>query len=145
MPETNTTNLENVVITTPQGGHTIELRPFATGRLRKETRGVFLKYVSVDGRKFSGKSQEQLKNIGDDSDFTKFADEIPAEVMNDIKELTVKNMVLSIKLATGQIVNDRETFVDTCLDMSDVDYDYIVAECDKIAKSSDLSDKKKDS
>jgi hypothetical protein len=145
MQDTNTTNLENVVITTPQGGHTVELRPFATGRLRKETRGVFLKYVSVDGTKFSGKSQDQLKNLGDDSDFTKFADSIPAEVMNEIKELTVKNMVVTIKLADGRVSNDRETFVDTCLDMSDIDYDFIVAECDKIAGSSDLSDKKKDS
>lgn len=136
MSETNTTTgSEPIEFVTPIAKSKVMIRPYATARLRKATRGVFLKYASLDTAMFKGKSEEQIKDMNT-GDLTKFKDEIPAEVVNDINEATIKYMVISVDGSTDEVV-------DTCLDMRDKDYDALIEKCNEIAGQTDLSDEKK--
>lgn len=136
MGETNTaTGDKPVELTTPKGGAKVQIRPYATARLRKATRGVFLKYASLDTAAFKGKSEKEIKEMNT-GDLTKFQDEIPAEIVNEINEATIKYMVISVDGKT-------EDLVDVCLDMRDEDYNAIIEKCNEVAGETDLSEEKK--
>lgn len=136
MSETNTaTGDQPIELITPKGKNKVLIRPYATARLRKATRGVFLKYASLDTAAFKGKSEKEIKEMNT-GDLTKFKDEIPAEVVNDINESTIQYMVLEVDGKT-------EGLVDICLDMRDEDYNAIIEKCNEIAAETDLSEEKK--
>lgn len=126
---------EPVNVKTPVAGHDVVLKGFVTARMQLATRGVFLRYTHLNMGATKGKTKDQIEKM-DQSELTSFSDEIPAEVINEINELTLQYMVLKVD---GQDVN-KDTVLDIVLEYPPEDYEFLVAECNKISKSSSVSD-----
>lgn len=134
MSENATINNEPIEVTTPAGGHKVVFKPFVTARMQLATRGVYLKHVSIDPRKFTSAKTEGMteEEAGDLADF----DKIPAEALTEIKNIGIQHMVVSVD-------GSKENILDTVLDMRTEDYDFILAEIEKINKATTIDDTKK--
>lgn len=96
---------ETKEITTP-GGHVVKLNTWLTGREKRELSSAFLQKVSV--------GQDGIQDI-----------ELTGEIINKVQDLTLENVVVSVDGAVEDIVNK-------VLDMKSEDYDFIIAEMNKI-------------
>jgi hypothetical protein len=123
-------NNEPVDITTPNG-HKVKIRPFVPPRMSNETRGVFLRYAKMNPDIVKGK-------VTSEADTIEFKDGIPAEIINEINDITVKRMVLQVDDVTGDGVLDH--ILDN---LRDEDYRAIVDKCNEVSKATTLDDQKK--
>lgn len=124
-----------IKITTPNG-HIVTLRPFVPPRLRQKTRAVFLRYGSMDYKKAQQENAKgkKAKDI-DVNDMTDFKDGIPAEVINEINDITLQIMVISI-----DEVPKEETFDFIMDNIREADYDVIVKKCNEISELTTLNE-----
>lgn len=116
----------------------VELRPFVPPRMNQETRAVFLRYGKIDTKKFlkgrKGKADDDI----DMDDVADFKDGIPAEIINEINDITIKRMVVEIDGKKGE-----DAFEFIMNEIPQEDYDQILDECNKISKDTDLDEAKK--
>lgn len=116
-----------------KNGHKVTLRPFVPPRMSNETRGVFLRYAKMNPNIAKGKVDED-----DSSANIEFKDGIPAEIINEINEITLRRMVLEIDGKTGDEV------LNYVLDhIRQEDYLEIVNKCNEISQATTLTDQKK--
>ena len=121
-------------VETPFGEHKIVLRAFAPAQMTLETRAQYLKFVKIDPKKMMGKDQDKMTDE-EKADLAEF-DSIPAEAMANIKDIAIKYMVKTIDGTEDNILDRiREMHID--------DYNFIVAEIDKIDKATTLTDTEK--
>lgn len=134
MAQAKASAFTETTVETPFGGHKILLKPFPPAQMSLETRAQYLKYVSIDPSDMVGKDKDKMTKEQQAS-LAKF-DRIPAEAMADIKEITIKHMVLSV-----------DGNPDDCLTrikaMHINDYNFIIDEIDKIDRATSLSDDEK--
>lgn len=126
-------------IITPFGQHKIKLAAFPPAEMSLQTRAVMLEHMTFDPNKLKGKDQKQLKAMKDEdtTDFVEFT-QIPASAMAEIKNISIKHMVLSVD-------GNPDNILERILKMHLNDYNFIVNEIDAIDKATSLDeDEKKD-
>lgn len=100
---------ETTKITTPISKQTLELKTYLIGREKRALQNVFLSTnlsVSLEGGNMTG---------------------IDAKTVEKAQELAWQTVIVSIDEST-----DANTFVETILNMRGEDYDFVVAEVNKI-------------
>lgn len=113
-------------------GHSVTLRPFVPPRMANETRAVFLRYARLNKEVLG----DRAKDIStDDIDFK---DGIPAEIINEINEITMRRMVMEIDGKTGE-----EALNYMLDDIRQVDNNEIVLKCNEISKATSVNAEKK--
>ncbi len=137
MSEETTTkySTDPVTVKTPVAGAEIVLKGYVTARMQLATRGVFLRHTKLNMSATKGKNEAQIKAMKDE-DLMTFDDDISAEIMNEVNELTVQHMVISVNGKTEDLLNE-------CLELPPEDYDFIIKECNKISEATSLDDASK--
>lgn len=138
MSEQTSFSSDPVDFETPVAKHKIVLKGYVTARMQLATRGVFLGHTKINMKGMQGKSEAEIKNMKED-ELTRFDDEIPASVINEINEITLRHMIISIDGQKGT----QQEMLDTVLEMPPEDYEAIIEKCNDISKSTSLSDTKK--
>ncbi len=132
MSEVTKFNTENVEMETPTAKAKVVLKGYVTARMQLATRGVFLRHTKLNMKATAGKTADQVKAMKDE-DLTSFDDNITAEIINEINEITVKQMVISVNGETADVL-------ELCLDLPPEDYEAIVAKCSEISGETSLDD-----
>lgn len=107
--------METKIITTPVGKEKVELKSFITGREKRELKGVFLRgmKLEMDGKKAKSNQVDMEK------------------LTNDTEDVALGVIVISIG-------GNKENILKRVLDMSSKDYDFIVAEVNKVTQEDDF-------
>lgn len=121
-------------VITPFGEHKILLRAFPPAQMSLETRAEYLQFVKIDPKKMAGKDQTKMSDA-EKADLASF-DSIPASAMANIKDIALKYMVRSID-------GTEDNILARIKEMHLNDYNFIVAEVDKIDKATSLTDSEK--
>lgn len=108
----------------------------------QETRAVFLRYGRMDPDKMQAQSKAAKtdKKVAEMeiSDVASFKDGIPAEVINEINDITIRRMVMSIDGKTGE-----QAFDFIMDDLRQEDYQQIIEKCNEISAQTQLDDDQK--
>jgi hypothetical protein len=123
---------EPIEVKTPKTGSTVVIRAFASARLQQALRNLFLKKGKLDVdtmQKQAGQGKEVKP-----SEIAEF--ELTADIITESQNVTVEHMVISVNGKT-------ENVLEAILDMPQEDYDFILAEVEKVTKDSTLDDPKK--
>lgn len=129
---TDVNSNEPVVLKT-KNGHDVVLRAFVPPRMTNETRGVFLRYAKMNPNITKGKLAEE-----DAGNEIQFKDGIPAEIINEINEITLRRMVISVDNITGDGVLDH--ILDN---LRQEDYMEVINKCNEISTATTLTEEKK--
>jgi hypothetical protein len=127
--------MDNIAIKLPITGHEVFIRPHSTARYSQAVRGVILKDRNIDISNLKEDDPEAEKKLQEALDLKT----LPAEALNELTNLQVKHLVISI----GSKKADEVDIVEVALDLPEEDYDFLTAECDKVTKKSKLDSKKK--
>jgi len=125
---------QETTVITPFGEHKILLRAFPPAQMNLETRAQYLKYVNINPKKAVGKDQAKMtdEEKADMADF----DKIPASAIAEIKDISIRHMVRSVD-------GTEDNVLERIKQMHLTDYNFIVAEIDKIDKATSLTDDEK--
>lgn len=137
MSKVTASSFSEKTIETPFGGHKILLAAFPPAEMSLQTRAVMLSHMSFDPSKMQGKDKKQIKEMNeeDTKEFVDF-DRIPASSMAEIKDISIKHMVLSVD-------GDPTDPLGKIKKMHINDYNFIVNEIDAIDKATSLDDDEK--
>lgn len=102
---------ETITIETPSGKHKIVLKAWITGREKRELRKPFLNEVKIN----VGQETAQVSEFN------------AGEIVEQVENKAIEIIVVSVD---GQTENK----LDLILDMKDEDYDFVVAEINKISQ-----------
>ena len=86
------TKRENIKITTPEGT-AVELKPFLDARTSQANKGIYLSYAKVNMKQAMADAQSGKEASG--ADAVNF-DDLPASVMTEVKNSTIRGMVISV-------------------------------------------------
>lgn len=125
---------QDTEVITPFGEHKVLLKAFPPAQMSLETRAQYLKYVKIDPKKAVGKDEKTMTDE-EKSDIAAF-DSIPASAIAEIKDISIKHMVLSID-------GDPTNVLDRVKAMHLNDYNFIVEKIDEIDKKTSLTDSEK--
>lgn len=125
------TNTHEPIELTTTNGHKAKLRPFVPPRMSNEARAVFLRHAKMNPKVLKGEASGTPDDV-------QFADGIPAEIINEINDITLKRMVLEIDGKTG---DDAYNYM--LDDIMQEDYMEIITKCNEISKATTVSEEKK--
>lgn len=129
---TDVNSNEPVELTT-KNGHKAKIRPFVSPRMSNEARAVFLRHAKMNPKVLKGEASGTPDDV-------QFADGIPAEIINEINDITLKRMVLEIDGRTGD-----EAYNYILDDIKQEDYLEIITKCNEISKATTATEEKKSS
>lgn len=129
------TKRENIKITTPEGV-AIELKPYLDARTSQANKGIYLGYAKVNMKQAIADAQAGKEASG--ADAVNF-DDLPASVMTEVKNSTIRGMVMSVD--GNNFDGDKDQILDAVLDLPESEYDFIQSEIDKIVGGTTLDPK----